>query len=772
MEDRSIKEISAFVIEDNSGDIILIEEYLSEKFEQFELIHVKTVREAGNKLTSDPAVEPDIILLDLSLPDMSGEELIKKILTLSNLTPVIILTGFADLSFSIKSLSLGVSDYLIKDELSSALLQKSILHAIERNASSRKIKDSEKNYRDLFQLSPEPMLLYSFEDYRFIDVNEAATDHYGYPKKEFLNMKIQDIIPVSDQTEALKVLNQTSANQGNHFAGEFRHLKKNGDLILVSIHTRKIRYNDRDVCIVISSDITKKREEEKQLRLLESVITNSNEAVVIIETDKTDKSELVLQYVNDAFSKITGYSYHEAVGSSLKMLFGPETDAQKLAKLKKAIQNRHPIEFEIIQYRKDRTTFWTQISILPVSDKEGNITHWIYIGHDITERKQAEEEIRQSKNQFQSLVANVEQTIYRASADEDFTILFISPHIEQITGYPASDFIHNYNQKYSDRIHPEDRMYVLTEIKESIKFGKSWEFEYRLLHKDESVKWVYEKGNVQKNSDGKPTHCDGFILDITEKKSAEMELESLNRELEDKVEERTRQLRLANKELESFSYSVSHDLRAPLRAIDGFSQAVLEGYSDQLDNTAIGYLNRVRSASQKLSHLIDEFLNLARVSRIEPKAAPVNLSRLATSILEVLMNGDPTRDVQIEIDENMNDVADPSQIKIVLQNLLENSWKYTSKTDKAEISFGQYQKNGDQIYYVRDNGAGFNMEYANKLFIPFQRLHHENEFPGTGIGLATVKRIIDRHNGNIWAEGRAGEGATFHFTLNANKKVI
>ncbi|MEX2411481.1 MAG: response regulator, partial [Candidatus Paceibacterota bacterium] len=186
MEDRSLTEISAFIIEDNTGDIILIEEYLSEKFENFDLKYVNTAKEAENKLASFQADKPDVILLDLTLPDMSGEDLIKKILSLSNLTPVIILTGFSDLSFSIKSLSLGVSDYLIKDELSSALLQKSILHALERNASSRKIKESEKNYRDLFQLSPEPMFLYSIDDNSFIDVNEAAIEHYGFSKNEFL----------------------------------------------------------------------------------------------------------------------------------------------------------------------------------------------------------------------------------------------------------------------------------------------------------------------------------------------------------------------------------------------------------------------------------------------------------------------------------------------------------------------------------------------------------------------------------------------------------
>ncbi|MEX2566905.1 MAG: PAS domain S-box protein, partial [Cyclobacteriaceae bacterium] len=671
MEDKSLSEISAFVIEDNSGDIILIEHYLSEKFEKFDLIHANTAKEAENKLTSFKANEPDVILLDLSLPDMSGEKLIKKILSLSGLTPVIILTGFSDLSFSIKSLNLGVSDYLIKDELSSALLQKSILYAIERDASSRKIKESEKNYRDLFQLSPEPMFLYSLEDNNFIDVNEASIEHYGYSKDEFLSMYLQDIIPDSDENEVLQILNRAASNDRNHFAGEFRHLKKNGEQILVSINTRKIRYKDRDVCIVISSDITQKREEEKQLRLLESVITNSNEAVAIIKADNGNEPELILQYVNDAFSRITGYRYDEAVGNSLFNLFGPETNQQKLSSFKKAILNLRPAELEIVQHKKDQSSFWTQLSILPVFDNKGNYTHWIYIGRDITERRKAEEEIRQSKNQYQSLVDNVDQTIYRASADSEFTFLFISPHIEQITGIPASDFINNNETKYSNRIHPKDRDYVLSIIEESIQKGRSWEFEYRVLHKDDTVKWVYEKGTVQKNRDGKFTHCDGFILDITEKKRAEMELETLNRQLEDKVEERTRQLRLANKDLESFSYSVSHNLRTPLRAIDGFSQAVLDGYSDKLDETAVGYLNRVRSASQKLSHLIDEFLNLARVSRTESNAAPVNLTKVAHSIIETLKDGDPSKKARITIKNDLNDFADPYQIKIVLQNLLE-----------------------------------------------------------------------------------------------------
>lgn len=385
MDDTSRTKINVLVVEDNMGDFVLIEAYLSEKFE---LIHAKTAQEAETRILSFEKDELDIILLDLSLSDMRGKELIQKIVSASKLTPVIILTGFSDLKFSIKSLNMGVSDYLIKDELTSVLLQKSILYAKERHASFKKLKESE------------------------------------------------------------------------------------------------------------------------------------------------------------------------------------------------------------------------------------------------------------------------------------------------------------------------------------------------------------------------------------------MKLEELNQQLENKVEERTRQLKIVNNELESFSYSVSHDLRAPLRSIDGFSQAVLEEYSDKLDETGIGYLNRVRTASQKLSYLIDEFLKLARVTRSEMQTSQVNLSSITESIVNTMKNYDSSRNVDLLIEADLTDVADPSQIKIVLQNLLDNSWKYTSKTEKATITFGSCEKDGKRVYYVKDNGSGFNMNYANKLFLPFQRLHHENDYPGTGIGLATVKRIIDRHNGEVWAEAEPDKGATFYFTLS------
>ncbi|HEY5349469.1 MAG TPA: ATP-binding protein, partial [Candidatus Lustribacter sp.] len=233
-------------------------------------------------------------------------------------------------------------------------------------------------------------------------------------------------------------------------------------------------------------------------------------------------------------------------------------------------------------------------------------------------------------------------------------------------------------------------------------------------------------------------------------------------ELERRVMERTHQLELANKELESFSYSVSHDLRAPLRAIDGFSQALVEDYDGALDERARGYLERVRRAAQRMADLIDALLALAKVARVPIVTAPVDLTALAQAAIGELRDGEPGRHVQVTIEPGLHARAEPHLIAIVVQNLLGNAWKFTRRTPESEITVG---KNGAGEFYVRDNGAGFDMTYASKLFGAFARLYGSQEYEGTGIGLATVARIIHRHGGHIRAEGAIDAGATFSFTL-------
>jgi PAS domain S-box-containing protein len=246
------------------------------------------------------------------------------------------------------------------------------------------------------------------------------------------------------------------------------------------------------------------------------------------------------------------------------------------------------------------------------------------------------------------------------------------------------------------------------------------------------------------------------VRDISERKRAEQ-----------RIEERTRQLAALNRELEAFSYSVSHDLRAPLRSIEGFAKILLRDYtSKQLDSTASEHLQRMRAAAGRMGQLIEDLLELSRVSRAELSLDLVDLSRIATDTIQDFRNRDPDRHVEVAIEPGMTAKGDPRLLSVVLNNLLGNAWKFTSKSPKAFIEFKKEEIDGRDAFCIRDDGAGFDSAFADKLFAPFQRLHRVSEFEGTGVGLAIVQRVIQRHNGRIWADSAIGEGATFHFTLD------
>jgi light-regulated signal transduction histidine kinase (bacteriophytochrome) len=250
--------------------------------------------------------------------------------------------------------------------------------------------------------------------------------------------------------------------------------------------------------------------------------------------------------------------------------------------------------------------------------------------------------------------------------------------------------------------------------------------------------------------------------DITDQRTVNETIQKLNEDLI----RRTNQLETSNKELESFSYSVSHDLRAPLRSMDGFSQALLEDYSDRLDNQGRDYLQRVRSASQRMAQLIDDLLLLSRITRTDMRQEEVNLSDLAAEAAQNLSQAAPHRQIDFLIQPELRANGDTRLLRQVFDNLLNNSCKFTEKHSTAKIEFGLAPNGGKPAYYIRDDGAGFDMAYSNKLFGAFQRLHSFEDFKGTGIGLATVQRIIQRHGGRIWAESVVEKGATFYFTLS------
>ncbi|MDP2690152.1 MAG: ATP-binding protein, partial [Deltaproteobacteria bacterium] len=319
---------------------------------------------------------------------------------------------------------------------------------------------------------------------------------------------------------------------------------------------------------------------------------------------------------------------------------------------------------------------------------------------------------------------------------------------------------------FINRVHPEDRGFIEKAIDDTLYRGKPYSLDHRIILSDGAERIIHEEAEVVFNGYGNPVMMSGTCQDITERVRAEEEVRTLNRELERRVLERTEQLEAANRELESFSYSAAHDLRTPLRLVDGFSKTLLRDYAEKLDERGRDYLKRVRDASARMGNLIEDLMNLSHVMRAEMRLEDVDLSALAREVCDNLKKAQPEREVEIIVEEGLRTKADGRLLRIVLENLIGNAWKFTSKKERAEIELGDMgEEDGKTVFFVRDNGAGFDMKYAERLFGAFQRFHSADEFPGTGVGLATVQRIITRHGGRVWAKSAAGEGATFYFTL-------
>ena len=318
---------------------------------------------------------------------------------------------------------------------------------------------------------------------------------------------------------------------------------------------------------------------------------------------------------------------------------------------------------------------------------------------------------------------------------------------------------------FLDAIHPDDRELVNKAYTESLNSRKPYNITHRLLMKDGRVKYVNEICETSYGEDGKPLRSFGIVHDITELKQMEEKINELNRNLESRVIERTALLEAANKDMEGFSYSISHDLRAPLRAINGFSKILHEEYVDKLDDEGKRLLNVVADNAHKMGQLIDDILAFSRAGRNEIEHSVIDMKKLAASVWKELEPVMANRDVRLDILDIPPAEGDPAMMHQVVFNLLSNAVKFTQHRADARIEIGGHADKHETVYSFKDNGVGFDMQYAGKLFGVFQRLHGMDEFEGTGIGLAIVKRIITKHGGRVWAEGKINEGATVYFAL-------
>lgn len=425
---------------------------------------------------------------------------------------------------------------------------------------------------------------------------------------------------------------------------------------------------------------------------------------------------------------------------------------------------RIDIEYRIL--RPDGATVWVSCMGLLEQDESGRPTRGFGFIRDISARKRAEQAQTESAQFILKLVAVAPYHIFVFDLDLGRWI-YGNRTLRQLLGY--DDDTEESDVAVADLLrHPEDRERGIA-YRQSLRDlpdDAVGELECRFRRADGTWGWyLLRNAPFARDADGRVRQVVGMMADITALKSTQEELQRLNAELEQRVAARTAELSLANRELESFAYTVSHDLRAPLRAIDGFGSMLLAHCGTLLDADGQRYLDRVREAAQRMSEIIDALLEFSRAAKGPLSLTPVDMSALARSIATELARSEPNRHVDIVIAKDVAATGDPVLLSIALENLLGNAWKFTSAHEKPRIEFGaQYGQDGP-TFFVRDNGVGFDMQRAARLFTPFNRLHSAEEFSGTGIGLATVQRIVTRHEGRIWVDSAPGAGTTFYFTL-------
>ena len=492
--------------------------------------------------------------------------------------------------------------------------------------------------------------------------------------------------------------------------------------------------------VAIFDDITQRKQAETVARQWQHAFERSEIGISL-----TDPRTNTLVAVNAAFARRLGYTPRELAGYPVVKLISPDEFPRVMAELGRAQAGDGHAVFETLHVRKDGSHLPVSMDSTLLREEEGRSASRVSFSQDLTETRKTQADLREREHTVSALLDSAAQAIL--AVNEEGRIVFLNRMAGRLFGFRADELI----GQALDILLPREAVAVPngTALKGTHRDGSGFPVEIHLSFIDS------QQGTL----------TIAFVNDITERILAEEQIKELNRQLELRVKERTVQLEIANRELESFSYSVSHDLRAPLRGIDGWSLALLEDYGSQLDERAGKYLSRVRSETQRMGELIDDLLRLSRVNRGEMQRTQVDLTFIAMRVAAKLREAHRGRILEFSIARNLTARGDARLLEIVLTNLLDNAVKFTGTRPQARIEFGEILREGKAAFYVRDNGVGFEMRHASTLFGAFQRLHKVSEFPGTGIGLATVKRAIHRHGGEVWSESEVDRGATLGFTL-------
>ncbi|HZP16497.1 MAG TPA: PAS domain-containing protein, partial [Terriglobales bacterium] len=585
---------------------------------------------------------------------------------------------------------------------------------------------------------------------------------YGWPAAEALGKIIHELLR-TEFPSPLDIL-EASLHQKREWNGELKHTCRDDKRIVVASRWSLLRDQQGTPTSImeINRDISQRKQAETALQYSEkryrSLVVASSQIVWTTNANGEVCGDMPMwrEFTGQTFDQIQGWGWIDSLH--------PEDRERTAAVWTQAVKNRTLYDTDYRMRRCDGEYRFVTVRGVPIIEADGHIREWIGTCTDVTERAKAQEQLRLS----QERLALAQKAGRSGSFDWDIqkNVNIWSPEVEELYGLPAGGFGGTF-ESWEQLVFPEDLPIAQQAIEQSLKSGK-FAGEWRIRRPDNGeIRWIHARAKVFFDQKGRPSRMVGINMDITERKQAEEEIRKLNNELEQRVLQRTAQLEASNKELEAFTYSVSHDLRAPLRHVAAFAKMLLEEYQAKLDDNAQHYLQRISEGVQRMCQLVDDLLNLARVGRKELGLQVTGLNSIVQEVIEELQPEAEARQVEWKVGTLPFVECDPALMKQVFQNLLSNALKFTRPRAQAVIEVAQGQDKAQNLIFVRDNGVGFSMKYADKLFGVFQRLHRAEDFEGTGVGLATVQRIIAKHGGRIWAEAELDKGATFYFTLGS-----